>query len=104
MTVAMADIHIKIDSRVKLEAERNFAECGTTMTRFIGDVLRSFNRDFKENRAELEKYSVPENLKIETREQLVNLLRERIASDDGTYYTVDKAKELVIGGAKKGHE
>ena len=104
MTVAMADIHVKIDSRVKLEAERNFAECGTTMTRFIGDVLRSFNRDFKENRTELEKYSVPENLRIETREQLINILKKRIALDDGTYYTVEEAKTMVMGGRAKDHK
>ena len=98
MTVATADIHIKVDPQVKREAEKNFAKCGITMTRFINDVLRSFNRDFKENRTEIEKYSVPENLRIETREQLVNILQKRIADDDGTYYSVDEAKQIVMGG------
>ena len=98
MAVATADIHIKIDPRVKNEAEKNFAKCGTTMSRFVNDVLRSFNRDFKEKSAELEKYSVPENLRVETREQLVKILDERISSDDGKYYTVDEAKKKVMGG------
>lgn len=100
MAVATADIHIKIDPQVKREAEKNFAQCGTTMSRFINDVLRSFNRDFKENRTEIEKYSVPENLRIETREQLVNILEKRIAEDDGTYYTVEEARKMVLGGRR----
>ena len=104
MTIATADIHVKIDSRVKREAEKNFAECGTTMTRFINDVLRSFNRDYKENHTEIEKYSVPENLRIETREQLVNILQKRIESDSGAYYTIDEAKEVTMGGKIRGHE
>lgn len=98
MAVATADIHIKIDPRVKNEAEKNFAKCGTTMSRFVNDVLRSFNRDFREKSAELEKYFVPENLRIETREQLVKLLEKRIATDDGSYYTVNEAKEKIMGG------
>ena len=103
MAVATADIHIKIDPRVKREAEKNFSKCGTTMSRFINDVLRSFNRDFKENREEIERYSIPENLRIETREQLVSMLEKRVASDDGKYYTLDEAKAKVLGGRTRGH-
>ena len=97
MAVATADIHIKIDPSVKSEAEKNFAECGTTMSRFINDVLRSFNRDFKERREILEKYSVPESLRIETREQLVRILRER-AESGKDYKTTNEAREMVLGG------
>ena len=104
MAVATADIHIKIDPRVKREAEKNFTKCGITMSRFINDVLRSFNRDFKENKVEIEKYSVPENLRIETHEQLVNILEKRIKTDEGKYYTLDEAKQMVMGGKNRSHE
>lgn len=104
MAIATADIHIKIDPRVKTEAEKNFAKCGTTMSRFINDALRSFNSNFKENNAEYEKYSVPENLRIETREQLVNILRNRILADGSTYYDVAEAKEIILGGNSKAHQ
>lgn len=103
MAVATADIHIKIDPRVKSEAEKNFEKCGTTMSRFINDVLRSFNRDFKQNNREIEKYTVPENIRIESRKQLVHILEKRISSDDGTYYTLEEAKEKVLGGRTRGH-
>ena len=99
MTIALADIHVRVDSRIKTEAERNFAKCGTTMTRFISDVLRSFNRDFRENSAAIEGYSVPENLRIETREQLVRILRERMESEQD-YYTMEQAREVILGGRK----
>lgn len=104
MAVATADIHIKIDPLVKEEAEKNFKACGTTMSRFINDVLRSFNRDFKQNNKEIEDYVVPENLRIESREQLVRILEERIAADDGTYYTIEEARERVLGGRARSHD
>lgn len=103
MAVATADIHIKIDPRVKSEAEKNFKKCGTTMSRFINDVLRSFNRDFKQNSREMEGYVVPENLRIESRKQLVSMLEKRINSDDGTYYTIEEAREKVLGGRARSH-
>lgn len=103
MAVATADIHIKIDPQVKNEAEKNFKKCGTTMSRFINDVLRSFNHDFKQNSKDIEGYAVPENLRIESRKQLTNILEKRIASDDGTYYTIEEAREKVLGGRARSH-
>ena len=103
MAVATADIHIKIDPQVKSEAEENFKKCGTTMSRFINDVLRSFNHDFKQNSREIEGYVIPENLRIESRKQLINILEKRISSDNGIYYTIEEAKEKISGGRARGH-
>ena len=40
-----------------------------------------------------------ENLRIETREQLVRILRERMESEQD-YYTMEQAREVILGGRK----
>ena len=95
MAIATADIHIKIDPQVKREAEHNFSKCGITMSRFINDALRSFNRDFRKNSESVIEAMTPENLRIESHAQLVRILEERISANNPSY-SLDEVRDKIL--------
>lgn len=97
MAIATADIHIKVDPRVKTEAERNLKKYGISMSDLINVTLRGFNRErrmpYDATRREL-----PENMRIENREQLIAFIEKRLSEDDGTRYTIEQVREDIMQG------
>ena len=89
MALATADIHVKIDPMVKKKAERKFKAAGITMSDFINIELRKVVRGDRKVEKVIDE-ALPENLRIESEEQLKRLLEKRIEKDGGKYYTSEE--------------
>ena len=101
MGLATADIHVKVDPEVKTGAEKVLKEIGITMSDLINMTLR---RVVRERRVPFETADarVPRNMRIESRDEIIELLRASLANDDGTRYSFDEIKKGLAGrhGAK----
>ena len=81
MALATADIHVKIDPTVKKKAERKLKAAGITMSEFINMQLRRVVRG-DQRVEEVMDESLPENLRIGSEEQLIELLKKRLERDE----------------------
>ena len=96
MALATADIHVKVDPAIKKRAEKKFKEDGITMSDFINIKLRGYLRG-DSVLATTDKRNLPENLRIETKEELEAFLKKRIKENEkaGKYYTSEEMRELL---------
>ena len=81
MALATADIHVKIDPMVKKKAERKFKAAGITMSDFINIELRKVVRGDRKVEKVVDE-ALPENLRIESEEQLIELLKKRLEKEE----------------------
>ena len=77
MALATADIHVKIDPKVKKDSEKILKEIGISMSDLINITLRKVIREKRVDMDIVAKERLPENLRIETKEQLIDFLNER---------------------------
>ena len=99
MALATADIHVKVDPAIKKRAEKKFKEDGITMSDFINIKLRGYLRG-DSVLAAADKRNLPENLRIETKEELEAFLKKRLAEDEeaNKYYTIAQIEEELAEG------
>lgn len=95
MAKAMADIHVKVDKEVKAESEEVLKQIGISFSDLINMTLR---RVIYEQRIPFDTRvggGVPENMKIETEEQLMAYIEKSIKNDDGVRYSIREAEEML---------
>lgn len=106
------DIHIRIDKDVKEDSESILRELGITISDLVNMTLRKtirqrgipFDVDLDTTKR------IPKNMRVETKEELMALIEESFANDDGTRYSIQEVKEHIRAleksyrhsGAKKG--
>ena len=97
MALATADIHVKVDPKVKKESEKNLKEFGLTMSDLINITLRGFNREKRIPFDATIRRDLPENLRIETEEQLVEFLerREEYNREHPESYTSSQMRDIL---------
>ena len=82
MATTYADIHVKVNKEVKEESEKILNSIGISMSDLINMTLRRvvYERQIPFN-TRIELNEAPENLKINTREEL-DVLLDRLSADD----------------------
>lgn len=94
--MAVTDMHIKIDTDVKNESEKILKKIGISMSDLINMTLR---RVVYERRVPFDTQvpgdGLPENMQIETREQLESFLQKRFGEDDGARYSSAEVREML---------
>ena len=91
--MATTDIHIRIDEEVKENTEKVLEKIGISMSDFVNMACK---RVVYEQRLPFStavgRKELPENMRIETKEELEAYIKKRIDEDDGTRYTLDEVK------------
>ena len=94
MALATADIHVKIDPKVKKDSEKILKEIGISMSDLINITLRKVIREKRVDMDIVAKERLPENLRIETKEQLLDFLSERERGSDSKYTSTQMRETL----------
>lgn len=94
MALATADIHVKIDPKIKKDSEKVLKEIGISMSDLINITLRKVIREKRVDMDAVVAERLPENLRIETKEQLINLLSEREQKGDPKYTSTQMRETL----------
>ncbi|MBQ1387748.1 type II toxin-antitoxin system RelB/DinJ family antitoxin [Candidatus Saccharibacteria bacterium] len=94
MALATADIHVKIDPKVKKDSEKILKEIGISMSDLINITLRKVIREKRVDMDIVAKERLPENLRIETKEQLIDFLNEREQKKDQKYTSAQMRETL----------
>ena len=94
MALATADIHVKIDPKVKKDSEKILKEIGISMSDLINITLRKVIREKRVDMDIVAKERLPENLRIETKEQLIDFLNEREQKRDQKYTSTQMRETL----------
>jgi addiction module RelB/DinJ family antitoxin len=94
MALATADIHVKIDPKVKKDSEKILKEIGISMSDLINITLRKVIREKRVDMDIVTKERLPENLRIETKEQLVGFLNKREQESDQKYTSTQMRETL----------
>lgn len=96
MVNTMADVHVKVNKDIKVESEKVLKQIGISLSDLVNMTLR---RVVYERRipfdTRIESREMPENLTIETKEQLEALVKKSIENDTGKYYGIDEIKERI---------
>lgn len=92
--MATVDVHVRIDKEVKEGTDNLLKQIGITISDFINMACRRAVAEqglpFSTSVREL-----PENMRIETPEQLERFLEKRIREDDGTRYSSEEVLEML---------
>lgn len=94
MALATADIHVKIDPLVKKKAEKELKKVGITMSDFINIELRRVIRGERKVEKIVDE-ALPENLRINSEEELIKFLEKREREDTGVRYTSEQMREIL---------
>lgn len=94
MALATADIHVKIDPKIKKDSEKVLKEIGISMSDLINITLRKVIREKRVDMDIVARERLPENLRIETKEQLVDFLDKRERKSDQKY-TSTQMREIL---------
>ncbi|MBR2741864.1 type II toxin-antitoxin system RelB/DinJ family antitoxin [Candidatus Saccharibacteria bacterium] len=96
--MATTDIHIRIDTEVKEQAEQVLKELGLTISDLVNMTMRKTIKEggvpFEAKLAKAER-SLPENMNIQTKAELEKLLNESIENDTGIRYSIDDVKTHI---------
>ena len=89
--MATTDIHVRVDVEIKEETEKILKEIGITMSDLVN---MTFRRTVRERGVpfEMRLDRMPENMRIETKEQLIAYLDKTLEEDNGVRYTIDEVK------------
>lgn len=91
MATIMADVHVKVDKNIKQESEAVLNKIGISLSDLVNMTLR---RVVYERRipfdTTIEAKELPENMQIETKEQLIKYIKNSLDKDDGTRYSLDE--------------
>lgn len=89
--MAVATIHVRVDADVKSGSEEILEKIGISLSDFVNMSLK---RLLFEERIPFSTHvadtRMPENMRVENREQLVQLIKDAVDKDDGTRYTIDE--------------
>ena len=96
MALATADIHVKIDPSVKKQAEQKLKDAGITMSDFINLELRRIIRSERVTTDEVIDKTLPENLRINSEEELIKFLEKRERENNGATYTIEEVHEMLL--------
>ena len=94
MALATADIHVKIDPKIKKDSEKVLKEIGISMSDLINITLRKVIRERRVDMNAVMTERLPANLRIETKEQLIDLLSKR-EQKDSPKYTSSQMRETM---------
>lgn len=94
MALATADIHVKIDPKVKKDSEKVLREIGISMSDLINITLRKVIREKRVDMDIATTKRLPENLDIKTKEQLIDFLSKREKQND-KQYTSTQMREIL---------
>lgn len=98
MPLAQADIHVRIDPKIKSESETILNEIGISMSDLVNITLRKVIRErgipFD---TRLKSHEIPECMQIESEEELYALIDKDIEESkrSGKYYTVDEVEAML---------
>lgn len=92
--MAVSTIHVRVDADVKTGSERILEKIGISLSDFVNMSLKRllieeqipFSTQVGEDR-------VPENMRVESKEHLMRLIKKAVDEDDGTYYTMNEIRE-----------
>ena len=91
--MATTDIHFRIDEQVKKDIEELLDKIGISMSDYLNMACKSAVREqrlpFSTSVGDMD---LPENMRIETKDELISFLDKRMTEDDGTRYTLDEVK------------
>lgn len=94
MALATADIHIKVEPEIKTSSEKVLKEIGISMSDLINMTLRKLIRD-KTVPFDITAEAAPENLRINTKEQLIRFLEVRDAAEPTPEYSSEQMREIL---------
>ena len=91
MASTMADVHVKVDRDIKMESEAVLKKIGISLSDLVNMTLR---RVVYEHRipfdTKITHNTLPENMSIANREELINYLKKGLDNDDGTRYSTEE--------------
>lgn len=96
MSLATADIHVKVTPELKASSEEVLSEIGISMSDLVNMTLKKLTRDrripFATN---IDREALPENLRVDSEAEMVAHLRRGLEMDDGRRYTeADLRREI----------
>ncbi len=96
MANIMADVHVKVDKKIKNESEEVLKKIGISLSDLVNMTLR---RVVYERRIPFEtkivEEELPENMRIKTKEELIEYLEKNFDKNEGKSYDADEIKEIL---------
>lgn len=98
--MATTDIHVRVDSGVKSESEKILKEIGITISDLVNMTLRKTVRErgipFEAKLSEM-----PQNMRVETKDDIIRLIDEGIEQDRGIRYSLEEVREHIAKREKE---
>lgn len=96
-----ANIHVKVDSKIKAETEDVLDQIGISMSDLFNMTMR---RVIIERRLPFDttvpEIELPDEMSVNSIDEWKELVSERLNNDDGSRYTASEVREML--GLKKG--
>ncbi len=102
--MATTDMHVRVDEDVKNETERILKELGLTISDLVNITMRRTIRERGipfEAKLSIAGENLPENMKVDSIEDLKRLIDESIEGDTGIRYSMDEVRGHILAREKE---